>query len=1141
MEKYNQEKKEEISIKLNSQDSALKNNYNYRFNKLGKIGAIEELMKSNEDPILDSNSGRRSNSMKRKKDKINEIDKKKRKSMFKIEGKRTSTKKNKYLRKNPKKSIFRKNRDGNLGGTIKVVGKVSAKLETLIQRLEQNAGNDRISNTRTENKHVIAPKIKAALEMFNKKKEEPLEPIPFQRTRFRTVNLVGEDYKYQYSKTGKGKAKYNKEIDEDEPEFEDEEYEEEDEEEDDEGYEEDGNYDDKRIKNGKNGSSDKNESSPKKSEKNHLKFSDDSDSDNNNNNNKKRKRKKFYSSKDSDNNLEEYEDSDDINKRDNNIKKKFGFSDERGRKVHNINIKRKRKLHKHKSGKGHLIVNSKRDNRAYSSSSSNRSTKSDKKNMIKNNPISLLNNNEKQKDDNLSTIKKVNFSFKEYIVKKYHAKPYIIWKNQFKKYSLSKQVDFSVFAIIKKKPPKNLKTILFNNNTNDINKRKSNFKQGGRKSVFTSFNNNNLLNLAKRFDISRYEEKLTNIQKMKNALMNEAKTINSEYAKKRKRYQSILVADAKSFNDFGSRLNTSKEHSILKKKNNIKTNQRLSVFQILQKRGINPTFHENLYTDSNESFNKKRVKFSSRFSVFHNQNNNKNKGKKLENIPEKEEEVIKESIDGVKYIVFQNKNVLKKIYKKENWKLNKSNVISIFLRAIKPKEIKEIRKEKPIDTKNNSEYEKIYKNKFDNYKIEKAALKYQAPKNLKNQIKNFKNVEKESSIESNESESENNDNINKNRQKEQNLEKDPTKDDKYYSYNTLNRYFFNSPINASNNKENKPEEKNKLKTINSGNNISEAANKSDESGYFSEHVNRTYKRGLTMEVRKMPKKYEYILEEKEKKIGKVKSKKAKIKQFKSLRDDPEPVDNERRKKGNLYDYYSSKIPKKKKNYEKHENNDEFNINSKKKKTISNKNDYNYAHSKPKHIKRNNSDQSGDIKLKNNTSAKKHKIKINTNFLNKKNNSSLTTNYRQKMLEKIQNIPSNKKNDSRNTKENINNRNHTISSSKRKKEKTHNLNSSMEMIGIDAIKSRMKKKLIEINNNLLDAVEYYNGPIDISCISLKNYSQTVEDLIIRALKNGYKCSKIENNLYNLSNQFNSFSVKIIKIRNNMLYYLIVKNE
>ena len=57
--------------------------------------------------------------------------------------------------------------------------------------------------------------------------------------------------------------------------------------------------------------------------------------------------------------------------------------------------------------------------------------------------------------------------------------------------------------------------------------------------------------------------------------------------------------------------------------------------------------------------------------------------------------------------MFQNKNDLKKIYKKENWKLNKSNIISIFLRAIKPKEIKEIRKEKPFNNKNNSEYEKI--------------------------------------------------------------------------------------------------------------------------------------------------------------------------------------------------------------------------------------------------------------------------------------------------------------------------------------------------------------------------------------------------------------------------------------------------
>ena len=100
---------------------------------------------------------------------------------------------------------------------------------------------------------------------------------------------------------------------------------------------------------------------------------------------------------------------------------------------------------------------------------------------------------------------------------------------------------------------------------------------------------------------------------------------------------------------------------------------------------------------------------------------------------------------------------------------------------------------------------------------------------------------------------------------------------------------------------------------------------------------------------------------------------------------------------------------------------------------------------------------------------------------------------------------------------------------------------MEMLKIDAIKSKMKKRLIEIDNKLIDAVNYYNGPIDISCISLKNYNQTVKDLNKRALKNGYKCSKCETNCYELTNGFKSFFVEIVKIRDNMLYYLIVKNQ
>ena len=1178
MEIFKKNKKEEIGfiqnesqentknriIKLDSQDSPLKNNNNDNYNTLENIGSIEGVKKSKEAPILKNKSVQKRFSVIPKKDKLFEIEKKKRKSMFKFDLKKPMAKKNKYIRKNAKKNIIRKNRDSNAGGTIKVVGKVSAKLETLIQRLEQNAGNDHISNTRIENKHVIAPKIKAVLEMFNKKKEEQSGPIPFQGTKYKTINEDDVEYEYKNSKKRKKKSKYTQEFNEEESEYEDEEYEDEDEE----GYEEDeNNHDKEKIKkekkwknnlilsknviNGKiKGNSDKNKTFKNKSEKKRLKFSDDSDSysDSNNNNNKKRKRrKKLNSSKNSENSQKDDGGSDDNDKSKNKENKIFDFSDEKSKKINIENIKGKRKLHKHKSGKGHLLMNSKSESRSSSSSRSNNSFNSNKKNATKNNPINLLNDNEGE-NDNLSSMKNDNFSFKEYIVKNYHPKPYIIWKNQYQKYSFSKQIDFSVFALIKKKPKKSIKTILLNTNSNgnDINKRKNNTRQGGRKSVLVSFNNNNLLNLAKRFDINKKEEKQTNIKKINNALMNEKKNINLEYEKKRKRYQSILMTDIKSLNDFVSKLNSNKNSSILKKNNNAKAKKRLSVFQILQKRGLNPTFLENLHTDGNDSNSKKKVKFG-RPSIFQNKNNPKNKGIILENIQEKEEEFIKETNDGVKYIVFQKKSNFQKIYKKEKWILMKSDNISIFLKALKPKEIP---KEKVINIKNN-ELEKIYKNKFDGNKIEKIELKYPAEKKPQNKITDLKNDEIESkksigsnikkSESENGSESENNNDINKKVPKEQNLEKDTKKEEKYYNNNTLNKYFFNTSTNNSNNTEIK--NKAKLKIINSRSNISEAGNKTEESDYFSMNVNRRYKRGLTVEVRKLPRKYEYILDEQEKTIGKVKSKKAKIKQFKSLRDDPEPVDNERRKKGNLYDYYSSKIPKKKKNIDKYENIDEFSINSKKKKTISNKYEYNYTHPKEKKIKRSNSEQSADVKTQNNANTKKPKIKINTNIniANKKNNSSLVTTYRQQMIEKMQNMPSNKKNNSRNKKEKINYVNQTISSVKRIKENKYNLNSSLEMTGIDAIKSRMKKRLIEINNNLLDAVDYYNGPIDISCISLKNYNQIEEDLSMRALKNGYKCSKIENNLYTLTNQFNSFSVNIVKIRTNMLYYLIVKNE
>ena len=52
------------------------------------------------------------------------------------------------------------------------------------------------------------------------------------------------------------------------------------------------------------------------------------------------------------------------------------------------------------------------------------------------------------------------------------------------------------------------------NASNDINKRRMNHnKYGVRKSVIGTINNSSLLSFAKKYDISKYEEKLSNIIK----------------------------------------------------------------------------------------------------------------------------------------------------------------------------------------------------------------------------------------------------------------------------------------------------------------------------------------------------------------------------------------------------------------------------------------------------------------------------------------------------------------------------------------------------------------------------------------------------------------------------------------------------
>ena len=81
----------------------------------------------------------------------------------------------KFMRKNAKKSILpKKKKEANANNKIKVKGTVSAKLNALIQRLGQNTSTKPTEKTTNiyGDKVVMAPRIKAALEKFNKKKEE---------------------------------------------------------------------------------------------------------------------------------------------------------------------------------------------------------------------------------------------------------------------------------------------------------------------------------------------------------------------------------------------------------------------------------------------------------------------------------------------------------------------------------------------------------------------------------------------------------------------------------------------------------------------------------------------------------------------------------------------------------------------------------------------------------------------------------------------------------------------------------------------------------------------------------------------------------------------------------------------------------
>ena len=1161
----------------NSSSNTNKNNNTYQPRNLP---VLEDIIKSNEKLTLTQN----------------ENTKRKNKSQGKEESKQDSSKKSKKDSKNTKKhkksvKIRKPRKEQEIGGTIKVVGKISNKLQYLIAKLGQNSAKENISNTRKE--YVYGNSVKRALEKMKKiKEEEEVKKKTFHKTRFLRANISDSDEgKSQDSSLNKKRnfkrkaGDDNMEEDEEEEEYEDE-------------FEENCknkikrkkrksmpelkleriiNYKDlltnqekKKMKKRK-----KEDKTIKLSKEHYAENGDNSSHDSSHKKKKNKKNKKENISKRSSFELSG-ESKDKINEKTDEQKKKemkkektFNFSESEKSEEEQDNNEEpmeNEQITQHKSGKGYILTKYKNVKNMLSTTSSQSSCSkfnplieknenlSDHYDGVKNsenNPINITNQKKDELDDQgmllnqEKLVKKIEydkFSYKQYIVKNYHPKPVTIWKKQIKKYVLCRQVNFSLISKISKKV-ENKRIVKFNINSNVINTKKNNVnnKSGSRNSVANSINNNSLFNFKNKYNINKLEESFPSIKKMTNTyLIEDKKNINKEFSNKSKSNQSNLSPGDSSFNDFNKKLNEINNNIISIKR------KRLSLYEAFNKRRLNLDSQDNDRISPNPSENNSKVKL---YRSGSKKLMNKDIGNKLESIPEKEkvEDLIKETHFGVKYIVFQNKNELKTIYKKEKWKLSISKIVSIFLKAIKKIEVKNKNNEKNINDnniKNKAILEKVHKNKFDieNNKIEKTSLNYMTNKNNKYKFNDFSNENNENNedIETN-----NNNNIQKNLNnkfnnetlnKKEELQKLNKKEQKKHNFNE--QFFMNFDSSIYYDKETKRSDKDTIKnTYNEGN--LNYSNYNYGNYYLSDNK---YKRRdiktLTIQARKVRINKENIFEEKEKKIRRVKSKKAKIRIFKSVKDEPNLIEDERRRKGNLYDYYIGKSPKKTKNYsksQKSKDKEEDTLNSRIQKNDNIKYVYKTINHKTRSLNNTTIKYVDKTFMNNSTSKKQIRQKKKIYYIGK--NTNLISPYRKRLFKAIFNKNNiSQTNTTKNKKDTVNK---SMLELRRKNDLKVKVNPSKEMIGIDAIKSKMKKKLIEINNKLIDAVDYYNGPIDISCISLKNYTQTIEDLEQRALKNGYTCIKSETNYYELSNGLNIFLVEIVKIRNNMLYYLIVK--
>jgi hypothetical protein len=98
------------------------------------------------------------------------------------------------------------------------------------------------------------------------------------------------------------------------------------------------------------------------------------------------------------------------------------------------------------------------------------------------------------------------------------------------------------------------------------------------------------------------------------------------------------------------------------------------------------------------------------------------------------------------------------------------------------------------------------------------------------------------------------------------------------------------------------------------------------------------------------------------------------------------------------------------------------------------------------------------------------------------------------------------------------------------------------INLENAKNKLKDKLISVTNELrAEKLKYYTGPIDIGCISSKKIDESLNKFINKMKMNGYKYVKIKDYLFKCSKGDISFNVELVKIKGNLLYFLVKMNN